>query len=126
MSTTMKQILFWSPRILSIFFALFTSIFAFDVLDGNSTFTETLFALTMHLIPTMAIVLVLIIAWKWEWVGGVVFLVFAVLYIIFTWGMFPLLVYILISGPMALISNLFFLNWIYRTEIRSKKIPDAG
>jgi hypothetical protein len=117
----MKQILFWSPRILTILFALFTSHFALDVFDAKPGSAETVTDLIMHLIPTIVITAALIISWKWEWVGGVVFLVFAVLYMIITWGRFPFLVYVLVSGPLALISNLFFLNWIYRTEIRSKE-----
>ena len=120
MNKTTKQILFWSPRALCILFALFVSIFALDVFREGYDFWRTLLALAMHLIPTVIVVLFLIIAWRWEWIGGIVFLVLAVFYIIWAWGRFPLSVYFVISGPMIIISILFFLNWKYRTEIKNK------
>jgi hypothetical protein len=120
MNKTTKQILFWSPRALCILFALFVSIFALDVFREGYDFGRTLLALAMHLIPTVIVVLFLIIAWRWEWIGGIVFLVLAVFYIIWAWGRFPLSVYFVISGPMIIISILFFLNWKYRTEIKNK------
>jgi hypothetical protein len=120
MNKTTKQILFWSPRALCILFALFVSIFALDVFGEGYDFWRTLLALAMHLIPTVIVVLFLIIAWQWEWIGGIVFLVLAVFYIIWTWGRFPLSVYFVISGLMITISILFFLNWKYRTEIKNK------
>jgi hypothetical protein len=120
MNKTLKQILFWSPRALSILFAVFISIFALDVLGEEYGFWKTLLALAIHLIPTAIIVLFLIIAWRWEWIGGVVFLILAVSYVVLVWGRFPLSVYFVISGPMVIISILFFLNWKYRIKMQTK------
>ncbi len=120
MNKPSKQILFWSPRVLSILFAIFISIFALDVFSEGYDFWRTLLAFAIHLIPTAIIILFLIIAWRWEWIGGVVFLILAVLYVVFVWGRFPLFVYFAIAGPMAIISVLFFVNWKHRTEIQTK------
>ncbi len=58
-----NKILYWTPRVLGILFAVFISIFALDVF-GEYGFPEVLVALFMHLIPTFLVVGVLLIAWK--------------------------------------------------------------
>ena len=72
MSNPMKQVLFWAPRVLSIAFILFISMFALDVFDEAHGFWQTAAALCMHLLPSFALVIMLVIAWRWEWVGVVV------------------------------------------------------
>jgi len=109
----MKRTLFWSPRILGILFALFTSIFALDVFGEHSGIWNILVALIMHLIPTFIIVIVLIISWRWEWIGAIIFTILSLFYIVWTWGQFPLVTYVLIAGPLLLIGVLFLMNWFY-------------
>jgi hypothetical protein len=58
------------PRILAILFAAFLSVFALDVFGEGYWFWGTIRALFMHLIPTMIVLAALIIAWRWEGVGG--------------------------------------------------------
>jgi len=120
MNKTMQRMLFWSPRALTIIFAVFISIFALDVFNEGYDFWKTLLALAIHLIPTLVILLFLVVAWRWEWIGGIVFLILAVSYVVMVWGRFPVSVYFVISGPMVIISMLFFVNWKYRSEIRTK------
>lgn len=121
MTPIIKNLLYWSPRILCILFALFLSLFALDVFDGGNDFWTTLIALAAHLAPSAAIIALLIIAWHREWIGGTIFFLLAVLYIVSTWGRFPLAVYLMISGPMFVISILFFINWKYRSTLRHDK-----
>jgi hypothetical protein len=73
MNRPAKQLLFWTPRILSLLFALFISLFALDVFSEGHGFWKTLLALLMHLIPTAVILIVLAISWNREWVGGILF-----------------------------------------------------
>ncbi len=120
MDKTIKRILFWSPRALSILFALFISMFALDVFGEGYGFWNTILAFAIHLIPTAIIVMLLVVAWRLEWIGGVAFLILAGFYVFMAWGKFPLSVYFVISGPMVLISILFFANWKYRTEMQTK------
>jgi hypothetical protein len=120
MEKTFKQILFWSPRALSVLFALFISLFALDVFGEGYSFWNTVLAFAIHLIPTAVILILLVIAWRWEWIGGVAFLILAAYYIFLAWGKFPVSVYFVISGPMVVISILFFVNWKYRTKMRTK------
>lgn len=114
-----KRLLFWSPRILSILFAVFISLFALDVFSENYSPWQTIAALLIHLIPTYIIVSVLILSWKWEWIGAVVFTAFAFLYLVMTRGKFHWSTYLVISGPLLFLGLLFLLNWIFRTKLRN-------
>jgi cytosine/uracil/thiamine/allantoin permease len=110
--------LFWAPRILAIAFALFVSAFAVDVLGEGYTGWELLLALAIHLIPTAILAVVLVLAWRWEWVGTVLFAALGTFYVlsnprhinwIFT-----------ISGPLFLIAALFLINWLKRAELHPR------
>ena len=113
-----QQLLYWSPRVLSIVFIAFTCIFALDVFGESRGFGETILALLMHLIPQFLMMGILILSWRREWIGGVVFILLAILYIVGMWGRFPLMTYVIISGPLALTGILFLLNWRYRKNLR--------
>ena len=118
MNTNLKRLLIWAPRVLSILFALFLSLFALHVFGAGYTFTETLIALFMHLIPTFVLLLGLVLAWRWEWVGAVIFLGFAAWYLVEAWGSFSVVVLLSIAGPPLLIGLLYLIDWRYRAELR--------
>ncbi len=120
MSVLGKRILFWCPRILCLLFALFLSMFALDVFGENYGFWETILALFMHLIPTWIVLVVLAFCWRWEWIGGILFPALGVFYLITFWGRFHWTVYVVISGPLFLLSLLFLANWWYRAELRQQ------
>ena len=118
MSTTTRLVIFWTPRVLGILFAAFISLFALDVFEGGFRFPETLIALFMHLIPTFLLVIALLVAWRWEWVGTVWFVGLALFYVAWAWGRFPWVAYAAISGPLVVMGGLFLLNWILRAELK--------
>ena len=118
MESSVKQLLFWTPRILCILFAVFVSLFALDVFGEGHGFWKTLLALLMHLIPTGIILIVLAITWRWEWVGGILFSALGMGYLIVSWGRFHWSAYVAISGPLFLVGILFLVNWLYRGKIR--------
>jgi hypothetical protein len=120
MNKTTKRVLFWTPRIVCILFAIFISLFAVDVFSAGYSLPKTILALLMHLIPTGLIVIVLIISWRWEWVGGIVFIALAAFYLAWQWGRFPWITYLTISGPLFLVGVLFLINWVHRTELRTR------
>jgi hypothetical protein len=111
MTRSSSSAVFWAPRILTILFALFLSVFALDVFTDTKGLLETLAALVMHLMPTFLVGVLLVLAWRWELVGVVAFAALAIGYIWMSWGRFPLSTYVVIAGPMLLISVLFFLSW---------------
>jgi hypothetical protein len=120
MKQPLKRLLFWSPRILCILFAAFVSLFALDVFDGRHGFWQTTLALLMHLIPVFALILVLAVTWRWEWVGGLLFPALGVLYIVWAWHRFRWPTYLVIAGPLFVLGALFLFNWLYRAELRSR------
>ena len=105
-----ERILFWVPRALVIAFALFISLFAMDVFSEGYSLGEMMLALFMHLIPTFVIIIVLLLAWKWELFGGFAFIILGIAYIIITGLHFPLLAYVSISLPLFLTGALFLLH----------------
>jgi len=121
MKRPVKRWLFWTPRILCILFAVFISLFAFDVFGEGYGFWETIRALLMHLIPTGVILIVLALSWRWEWVGGALFIALGVLYLVLFWGRFHWSAYLVISGPLFLLGVLFLINWLYRAELRTQR-----
>ena len=120
MNTSIKRVLFWTPRILCILFAMFLSLFAFDVFGEGHGFWETILALLIHLVPVYIVVIVLVIAWRWEWVGAILFTALAVFYVVWAWGRFHWSAYLGISGPLVLLGVLFLFNWIYRAQLRTR------
>jgi len=70
----MKAFLYWLPRILCILAILFISIFALDAFQPDLTIWQQIQAFLMHLIPSFVLLLFLVIAWRWELVGGIIFL----------------------------------------------------
>jgi hypothetical protein len=105
------KILFWLPRILSIGFVIFLSLFALDVFSEDIGWNVVL-PLFMHLIPSLILIAAVLVAWKYDLVGVVIFLGFAVFYIFMAGFGRPWSWYATISGPSAFVGILFFLNWI--------------
>jgi hypothetical protein len=119
MKTTTKRFLFWTPRVLCLLFAAFISLFALDVFGENQGFWHTLLALLIHLIPTAVFLIILALAWRWEWVGGLLFPALGALYILAFWGRFHWSAYVILSGSLFLLGALFLLGWKHRIELRA-------
>ena len=120
MRRPVKRLLYWTPRVLCILFAVFVSLFALDVFSEGYGFWETILALLMHLIPTGIILAVLAVSWRREWVGGILFIALGAWYLIATGGRFPWVTYQCMSGMLFLIGVLFLVNWVYRAELQTR------
>lgn len=119
MKRWVRQLLFWTPRVLGICFALFLSLFALDVFGAGYGFWGTLLALLIHLLPVFALLIGLALAWRWEWIGTVIFCGFSLWYLFAFGGRFPISVYWLIAGPPVIVGLLFLIDWFYHAEIRA-------
>ena len=120
MPKSYKSILFWAPRIISILFILFLSLFALDVFGQGYGFWETVQALFMHLLPSLLLVAALLLAWRWEWIGAVLYMGFGVWYLASMWGRFDWTVYLVVAGVPILVGALFLAGWINPRQIRAK------
>jgi hypothetical protein len=110
----------WVSRVLAILFALFVSIFALDVFGQGYSILQTVVALLIHLIPTALLVAALLVAWRREWLGGLLFIGLGVLYLVVSWGNFDWFVYLLMTGIPCFIGALFLTSWVIRVK------PHAG
>jgi len=129
MSAGTKRVLFWAPRVLSILFAVFLSLFALDVFDvfgEGYDLWDTIVALLIHLVPTYIVVIALVIAWRWGWVGTILFTALALFYLVWSWEQFHWSAYMAISGPLVLVGVLFLVNWVYRAELGGKPGVSQG
>ena len=77
MKTSVK-LLHWIPRVLVILAILFVSMFAFDSFSPGRTAWQNLIAFLMHLAPSFVLLAILVVAWKWEKVGGIILTVVGV------------------------------------------------
>lgn len=125
MTERWRQLLYWAPRVLCIAYALFLGVFSLDVFGEGYGFWKTLLALAMHLIPAAIVVAILVVAWRREWIGAVLFAAAAVFYTL--WALqrpLPVMVklsWILsIAVPVFAIAALFLVNWLKRAELRGR------
>lgn len=126
MSKKVNGFIYWTPRILSILFILFLALFSLDVISPEYNTGEILLGLLMHNIPSLALLIVLIISWKHEIVGGVVFLLAGWLYVAMTMGAeipwYTALIWSMtIAGPAFLIGGLFLANWYIKKQGKCEK-----
>ena len=74
LSSTIK-IYHWLPRIICILAILFISLFALDSFQPDLSIWQQILEFLMHLVPSFILTALLIIAWKWELIGGIIFTV---------------------------------------------------
>jgi hypothetical protein len=118
MRPSTQKALYWTPRVLAIAFILFLALFALDVFGEGYSLGETLVALFMHLIPNFVLAAILVVAWKREWIGAVLFFGLGIFYLVATRGNEHWTAYLFISGPLFLMGILFQLNWVLRVKPR--------
>jgi len=67
------KILHWAPRVICILAILLVSMFALDAFESNNTIWQQIGGFLIHLIPSYVLIALLILAWKWELIGGIIF-----------------------------------------------------
>lgn len=126
MSELPRRMLYWTPRALCIALALFLAVFSLDVFGEARGFWRTLLALAIHNIPSALIVAILIVAWRREWIGTVLFAAAGSYYIWWTMqhanlsGAVKLNWILFIAGPVFVIAALFLVNWMKRGELHAR------
>src|SRR3989344_7208640 len=119
-----SKFIYWTPRILSIIFLLFLSLFSLDVISPELSFWQIILGLFMHNIPVFILLIVLLISWKHEIVGGIAFILAGLLYITlilidafingFKW--YTLFWIIQIAGIAFFIGILFLIGWFKKKK----------
>ena len=124
MKKNISKLVFWTPRILSIIFVLFLALMSLDIFEGNYGFWGTILGLFMHNIPAIILLIVLIISWKHEIVGGIGFILAGILYLgfvlknIITTGFewYYIAWIIQIAGIAFFVGILFLVGWFKKRK----------
>ena len=69
------KVFHWLPRIICMLAILFVSLFAADAFAPGLTIWQQLGGFIIHLIPSFILLAFLIVAWKWEYIGGIIFII---------------------------------------------------
>lgn len=124
------RIIHWIPRILGILAILFISLFAFDSFAPGMPFLQQLAGFFIHLIPSFILVFFLLVAWKWELVGGSIFLILGLAFVPFIYMMnyhmnhsawISMGVILVINGPVILVGALFILCHFLKAKNNGKE-----
>jgi hypothetical protein len=110
-SPRLVKVIHWAPRVAAIVIIFFVSLFSFDVFEMEATPLELVGAFLMHSLPSIFLILVLLFAWRRPVVGVIAFLIaglFFMRFVIFGGGLGH---FLLFSGPLLLISALFYADW---------------
>jgi hypothetical protein len=116
---TSIQLLHWTPRILCIVAILFVSLFALDAFAFGLTIWQQLAGFLKHLIPSFILLAFLLVAWKYEYIGGLIFAIMGLGFSPFIFlhnyqmnhsvGM-SLIIILMITFPFVVVGLLFILS----------------
>jgi hypothetical protein len=103
--------------------------FALDAFNPERTIWQQIGDFLMHLIPSFVLIALLIIAWKWEFIGGIIFIIIGV-------GMSPIIfmhnykmnhsiwmsltTILIITIPFVIVGVLFIVS-----HYRKKNLPET-
>jgi hypothetical protein len=97
--------------------------FSFDVFDGKHTFWQYVAGFLIHNIPAGILLITLIISWRYEIVGGIVYIALGLLYLYMMltnpnfsfWNAMSAVA--MIGLPAVIIGILFLIGWFQRRKI---------
>ncbi len=98
----LRTIILWVAKILSIALVLWWTYFVF----ASHGFSFVSFVESSVPLVVLAIT---IVAWRWNTLGGILFIIVAAFYVFLVWGAAQTETYLLVSGPPALTGLLFIL-----------------
>jgi hypothetical protein len=113
MSHGLRQAVHWAPRVLGVIFALFLSLFSFDVFGMGLSPLEALGAFLIHSLPTLGLLAAVALGWRWPLAGGLLFVAWGLFYVL-AMGGFDWIAYALIGVLPMLIGLLFIADHLLR------------
>ena len=122
---TSINVIHWLPRVICILAILFISMFAADAFEPGFTIWQQFGHFFIHLIPSFGLLAFLMIAWKWEYVGGVIFILigigFSPIIFIHNYNMnhsiwMSLNIIMLITFPFVVVGILFIRSHIIKKK----------
>ena len=111
MKTSTASVILWAPRIAGVAVALFLALFALDAFNGQP-FVNALPDFLIHLLPSLGVLAVVALAWRFPLVGAAAFAGLAVLYAVMVNGRPDWIA--VVGGPLLVVGLLFLASWRYR------------
>jgi hypothetical protein len=109
--------LYYTPRLATLLFSVLICLLALDVFPGEGGVWKTLVAFVVHLLPGLGLLVGCLLAWRYEWLGALVFMGWGVFYVLFARG-FGVMVYVEVAVLPFSLGVLYLLNWFYRADLR--------
>lgn len=115
----------WLPRILCILAILFVSMFALDSFEPGLPLWKQIGGFLIHLIPVYILIVFLVVAWKWEQIGGMILIILALGLAPFLYQMnynmnhsvwMSLGVILAINFPFVVVGILFLLSYYLKKK----------
>ena len=128
---TSISLIHWIPRVICILAILFISMFAADAFAPEHSIWQQIGDFLMHLIPSFILLALLIVAWKWELIGGVIFTVIGIVLspLIFyhNYSMnqsvsMSFLILLVITFPFIVVGILFIISHFMKKKVAAKKV----
>ena len=121
----LEGLFYWLPRSLSIIAIIIVTAFSFDVFQSGESVAGQLEDLVIHLVPSYLLTVILVVAWKWEYTGGIIFLVIGLVsspYVFY--GNYSnnhsvtssLITILLVTVPFIIIGALFLVSYYKRKK----------
>lgn len=111
-SPRLAKIIHWAPRVAALLIIFFVGLFSLDVFGTGAPPLDVLVGFLMHNLPSIAMLVLLIFAWKRPVVGFVAFLIVAVAFaVLFVRDLYALPNLLLFVLPILLIASLFYADW---------------
>ena len=107
--TRHHSLVLWSARILGIAVCVFLGVFALDAWEPGKPVARTVADFLIHLLPSAIVLTIVAMSWRRPWIGGVAFLVLAVVYAALVGFRFDWV--LAISGPLLIVGLLFLWSW---------------
>lgn len=117
------KILHWFPRVLIIIYILFISVFALDAFYGEASLVHKITDFLIHLIPSLFMILILLIAWQRELLGGLLFLIVGLIATFFYATFISASTFFCISCPLYLTGILFIISYLIKNRQKRKNNP---
>jgi len=105
-----KKILYWLPRVLGIILICFIALLSFDVFSMEGTLLKKIGGFLIHNIPTYIFIALLVFAWKNEKMGGIIFIIASLFWVMYIGGPVFFRMFSPLSLPPLIIGILFLLN----------------
>jgi hypothetical protein len=110
-SYRLTRVIYWAPRVAAILIIFFITLFSLDVFEMDASPLELLGAFLMHSLPSIFLIMLLIFAWRRPVIGFIAFLLAGIIFLRFVIFGFNLGHFLLFSGPLLLVSALFYADW---------------